>query len=133
MPSSEEVEQFKSAIYRKHPMLSHVYCVADGLYLLLQQAVDVPIQSRFCNGWNHDHYVGIVFAFTPNGKITVCTLNAPGCIHDSTIALYGDIYGKLDAVYHDTGGQCVVDSAFNRTEYPFLIKSSNTDVSAVED
>ena len=64
-----------------------------------------------------------VLVFAPNGKIIACALNAPGCIHDSTVALYGDIYVQLQRAYFCTGGNCVVDSAFSRARFSFLIKS----------
>jgi hypothetical protein len=47
----------------------------------------------------------------------------PGTVHDSNIAVIGNIYDKLGAIYNLTGGKCTVDSAFARNTYPFLIKS----------
>ena len=47
----------------------------------------------------------------------------PGTVHDSNIAIIGNIYDKLEAIYNLTGGKCTVDSAFARNTYPFLIKS----------
>lgn len=113
MPSEEKVEEFKLVISRKHPSLTDEYCVADGLKLLLEQSGDLVVQSRFYDGWTHSHYVGNVFVFAPNGHMIACTLNAPVCMHKSTIASYGDIYGKLEEIYNSTGGKCAVDSAFN--------------------
>ena len=78
----------------------------------------------FYNGWNRDHYVGNAFAFATNGRAISCTLNAPGGFHDSTIAERGTIYGKLRDVFGNTGGRCVVDSAFCREMHPFSIKSA---------
>ena len=51
--------------------------MVDGLKLYLQQAGNSIIQSRFYNGWKHDHFVTNIFAFAPNGSIIACTLNAP--------------------------------------------------------
>ena len=78
----------------------------------------------FYNGWTHDHYVGNVFVFAPSGVIIACALNAPGSMHDSVIADWGVIYPKLETVYSQCGGRCVVDSAFSKRLFPFLIKSS---------
>ncbi|POM71840.1 Hypothetical protein PHPALM_11534 [Phytophthora palmivora] len=66
----------------------------------------------FYNGWTHDHYVSNVFAFSPQGLVIACALNAPGCMHDSQIAEWGNVYAKLEEVYAATGGCVVVDSAF---------------------
>ena len=65
-----------------------------------------------------------MFVFAPNGKIIACAVNAPGAFHDSKIAEWGKVYQKLERVFNLTGGRCVVDSAFCREIYPFLIKSS---------
>lgn len=123
MPTTEQIREFQDAFRAKHPSLKDVYCVADGLKLRLEQCGDVVIQNRFYNGWTHDHYVSNVLVFAPHGRIIACALNAPGSFHDSTVASYGDIYERLESVFNNTGGKCVVDSAFCRTRYPFLIKS----------
>lgn len=78
----------------------------------------------FYNVWTHDHYVGNVFVFAPSGFVIVCAFNTPGAMHESTIAEWGSIYSKLEHVYNKTGGTFVVDSAFSRGYYPFLIKSA---------
>ena len=122
MPSADEIYHFKRAIANRHPLLVDVFCVADGLKLRLQQSGDLLIQRAFYNGWTHDHYVGNVLVFAPNGRVIACSLNAPGCLHDSIIADYGDIYTKLAKAYEETCGRCVVDSAFCSSRHPFLIK-----------
>ncbi|KAE9159250.1 hypothetical protein PF004_g31610 [Phytophthora fragariae] len=96
----------------------------DGLKLNLQQAHDPVLQNAFYNGWTHGHYVSNVLVFTPYGVITACALNAPGAMHDSLIAEWGGVYEKLEHVYETTGARCVVDSAFSKGDYPFLIKSA---------
>lgn len=77
MPTDIEVQQFKQALSTKYSMLSDVYCLADGLKLYLEQSGDAIIQNMFHNGWKHDHYVGNVFLFAPNGTIIACAVNAP--------------------------------------------------------
>jgi hypothetical protein len=47
-------------------------------------------------------------------------------MHDSTMAQYG-VYHKLRELYDKHGATVVVDSAFSRGAYPFLIKSSQED------
>lgn len=91
MPTDTEIQQFKSAFSTKYSMLEDVYAVADGLNLRLEQSGDCVIQNMFYNGWTHDHYVGNVFVFAPNGVIICC---APGAMHDSTIAEWGKVYAK---------------------------------------
>lgn len=126
IPTDEEIATYKAAINERHPNLPDVWCVMDGLKLTLQQAGDYNEQNAFYNGWTHDHYVSSVFVFCPDGTIPICCVNVPGCIHDSQIADFGYIYQKLKSVYESNGGRCVVDSAFARTRFPFLIKSSQT-------
>ena len=83
MPDAAEIALFKEAITVKHSPLVDCYCMVDDLKLYLQQAGNSVIQSRFYNGWKHDHFVTNIFAFAPNGSIIACTLNAPGTWHDS--------------------------------------------------
>ena len=86
MPDAAEIALFKEAITAKHSLLVDCYCMVDGLKLYLQQAGDSVIQSRFYNGWKHDHYVTNIFAFALNGSVIACTLDAPGTWHDSTLS-----------------------------------------------
>jgi len=92
----------------------------------LQQPGDPDIQRVFYNGWTHYTYVSNVFVFTPDGVIVSCAINFPGCIHDSLVADYGDIYEKLKCHVDQFGGKGVDDSAFTSRRYPFIIKSART-------
>ncbi len=76
-------------------MLTDVFAVANGLKLLLEQCGNTVIQNMLYNGWTHDHYVGNVFVFGPNGVIIACALNATGAMHESSIAEWGGVYRKL--------------------------------------
>ncbi|DBA00901.1 TPA: hypothetical protein N0F65_006101 [Lagenidium giganteum] len=80
------------------------------------------MKNMFYNGRTHDHYVGSVLAFTPNGIISARTINALGAMHDSPLLDWGGLYDELAAIYARDTGQCVVDSAFARATFPFLIK-----------
>lgn len=124
MPTSSETQGYQEAFRSKYSMLKDVYCVADGLKLHLEQSGDYIIQNMFYNGWTHDHYVSNIFVFAPNGVVIACAINAPGAMHDSTVAEWGRIYEKLQVGFDQHGGRCVVDSAFCKSHYPFLLKSS---------
>ena len=126
MPSIEEIRDYQENVQRFYPNLVGVWFVMDGLKLYLQQCGSSPIQACFYNGWTHDHYVSNVFAFAPSGLIVCCSINAPGCMHDSSVADYGKVYDKLYDQYIVSGGKGVVDSAFSRRRHVFLIKSSQT-------
>lgn len=124
VPTRTEVSSFQQAVSAKYPALHDVFAVADGLKLHLEQTSDPVLQNAFYNGWTHGHYVSNVLVFTPNGVIVICALNAPGAMHDSLIAEWGGVYEKLTDVFERTGARCVVDSAFSKGDYPFLIKSA---------
>ena len=51
-------------------------------------------------------------------------MNAPGSLHDSTLATWGGVYDAINSVYERTGGMCCVDSAFASDDNPSLIKSA---------
>lgn len=44
-------------------------------------------------------------------------------MHDYIIAEWGGIYEKLKEHFNRYGGRCVVDSAFSKGNYLFLLKS----------
>jgi DDE superfamily endonuclease len=123
-PDDEKVEQYKEMIRNSHPSLHNVYCVGDGLKLNIQQPYDNDMQSCFYNGWYHSHCISNLFLFAPDGMIIACVLNAPGSIHNSTLADWGNIYPALREVYERSAGQCCMDSAFASVGHPSIIKSS---------
>ena len=124
MPDAAEIALFKEAITAKHSLLVDCYCMVDGLKLYLQQAGDSIIQSHFYNGRKHNHFVTNIFAFALNGSIIVCTLNAPGTWHDSTLAHWGSMYSKLQKCWEDHHGKVLMDSAFPSNMHVFIIQSS---------
>ena len=124
MPDDEQVHRLCEATSQKHDLLPDVYCVADGLKLYFEQCDGMDEQSMYYNGWMHDHFVSCVFVFSIDGRIIRCIVNAPGSLHDSTLADWGGIYDALEEVYNRTGGKCCVDSAFASTNNAFLLKSS---------
>ena len=123
LPTNEKIQEYKNAIQRKYPALNNCYAVCDGLKLMLEQSGNHLIQNRFYNGWTHDHYVANLFVFVPDGTICACALNAPGSIHDSQLAEWGKVYSKLQNVYDATEGKVVMDSAFSKHNYPYIVKS----------
>lgn len=129
-PSLEKIEVYKKIIERRHPVLQNVFCVADGLKIQLQQGGDPRVQSRFYNGWMHSHYVTNLFVFGPDGLILASVINAPGSVHDSMLADWGNIYDSLYEIHEETGGRCVMDSAFAAVNHPAIIKSSQNEAYA---
>ena len=57
-------------------------------------------------------------------EASVCTLNAPGTWHDSTLAHWGSMYSKLQKCWEDHHGKVLMDSAFASNMYEFIIQSS---------
>jgi DDE superfamily endonuclease len=80
----------------------------------------------FFNGWTHGHYVTNLIGFAPDEMIIFGIINAPGTVHDSTMASFFGVYDKLQKVYDETGLKCIMDSAFCASEYEFITKSSQT-------
>jgi DDE superfamily endonuclease len=124
MPSAENIEKLKAIVNARHSTLKDVYCTCDGLKLRFQRQSGLDEQSMFYNGWVHGHYVTNLFVFSADGRIIATVLNAPGSLHDSTLASWGGVYDKLQSTYLETGGVCCVDSAFAANNSPYLFKSS---------
>ena len=88
---------------------------------------DWTVQNRYYNGWKGSTFVNSVFVFAPDGCIKTCTLNAPGTFHDIyTMAEHG-IYQKMGELHNQFGAKIVVDSAFDLSGKPYLIRSSQHD------
>jgi len=66
----------------------------------------------FFNGWTHSHCMTNLFIFAPDGIVIAGVVNAPGSVHDSSLAEWGGIYQLLVANHERNGGWCVMDSAF---------------------
>ncbi len=124
LPSSDRIEELKKQVRKRHPNLRDVFSVADGLKLCFQACAGLVEQGMYYNGWTHGHYVTNLFVFSICGRIIACVLNVPGSIHDSTVAVWGGVYDKLEAVFNENGGKCCVDSAFASGPNAFLIRSS---------
>lgn len=124
MPTDDEIREYVNIIERRHPALRNVYCVADGLKLYFQSTEDLKVQGRFYNGWQHGHFITNLFVFGADGRIIICIINAPGSVHDSTLAEWADVYSVLENVHRRTGAICCLDSAFASSKADFLIMSS---------
>ena len=127
LPHEQDIEVYKAAIVGRHPHLRDVAFTADGVKLSLECAGDDPTENQFYNGWTHDHYVSAILLFAPDGTIPAAVYNAPGTMHDSTVADYGEMYAKLQLLWDRYRAKTVIDSAFNLEDHPFLIKSSSED------
>ena len=128
MPDYDKIELYKAAVAAKHPTLGseNVVCAVDGCKLQIEQSGDRVIQHCFYNGWTHDHYVTNVFVFAPDGTIIAMAINAPGCMHDSSITQMGDIYDKLEHLFLHYDAKTVGDSAYMAKDKEWLIQSSQT-------
>jgi hypothetical protein len=112
LPTADEATLFATMINQKYPLITNCWGAMDGLKLTLQRAGNETQQNNFYNGWTHEHYVTNLFLFSPDGKIRCSYFNAPGVLHDSTMAMWSPIYDQIETVYRDTGKKVVVDSAF---------------------
>ena len=75
------------------------------------------------NGWTSNHDLSNLFAFASDGTIPACVLDAPVSLHDSTVTTIGALYTLLTDAYDCNRGKAVMDSAFARAEYDFIVKS----------
>ena len=132
LPNEVELEEYVAAIADRHPTLGQerVWGAMDGLKLMLQRSGDFKIQTLHYNGWTHDHYVTNLFLFAPDGTIALRVTNCPGCMHDSTVAEFADVYSRINALYDRHNVKVVVDSAFASGMHKSLIKSAQSTLRA---
>ena len=124
LPTNDKLEEYRQVIASRHPALQDVWGTMDGLKVMIEEAPDGIVQSRFYNGWKSAHFVTSVFCFAPDGTIPPCFYNVPGCTHDSTVADWGRIYTKLEKFYEETGLKFIIDPAFSSANIPYLIRLS---------
>jgi DDE superfamily endonuclease len=113
LPTAEERQQYKNAITAKYPLLVDVWGSMDGLKIPIEEPWGDELQGRFYNGWLHGHFLTNLFLFTPDGRIRMCVINAPGSMHDSQLAMQFGVYNTIDAFYEEDGSRVVGDSAFS--------------------
>jgi DDE superfamily endonuclease len=126
MPTDAKVETLKSIVQARHELLTDVFAFADGLKLYFESTGDLDEQSMYYNGWKSAHFITNLFVFSADGICISAVVNAPGSLHDSTLAEWGGVYQELEEVYNRTGGKCCVDSAFSTANNAFLVKSSQS-------
>ena len=127
MPSVDKIEELKSVCNEKFMFLRDAYCVGDGLKIPIENCGDPAVQNQFYNGWTHGTYITNLFIFSLDGRLIAMIINAPGSMHDSTLAMVKDmssIYDHLEQIYQLTGGRCVMDSAFASANTDSIIKSA---------
>ena len=133
LPTADEATLFATMINQKYPLITNCWGAMDGLKLTrLQRAGNETQQNNFYNGWTHEHYnVTNLGFFSPDGKIRCSYFNAPGVLHDSTMAIWSSIYDQIKTVYRDTGKKVVVDSAFaSKNNSNAMLKSHQNNVDA---
>ena len=128
LPTEEELQRFVAAVTRKYPALHNCWGAMDGLKVRLECAGNSKMQNLFYNGWTHDHYISNLFLFSPDGRIRACYVNAPGSLHDSTMAKWGGLYQKVDDMYRMYGVKIVVDSAFASEARDSVYKSFQSNI-----
>lgn len=124
MPSDANIAVLKSIVQARHDLLTDVFAFADGVKLYFESTGDLDEQSMYYNGWKSSHFITNLFVFSSDGRCISTVVNAPGSLHDSTLAEWGGVYSELERVYNRTGAKCCVDSAFSTVNNAFLIKSS---------
>ena len=105
---------------------------ADGLKIKFESCHGLQEQSMYYNGWVGGQYITNLFVYSIEGRIIEACINVPGAIHYSSIAHMFGVYDKLEEKHLETGGKCVVDSAFAAANRPYLIRSAQ-DLTRAED
>lgn len=125
-PDAAERTAYKAAISAKYPLLVDVWGSIDGLKIPIEEAWGNEAQGQFYNGWLHGHFLTNLFLFTPDGRIRLAVINAPGSMHDSFLAIHFGVYGEIDRMHAEDGSKVVGDSAFAGSGRRSIIKSAAT-------
>ena len=128
MPTNAELNGFVAAINSKYPVLTTEWGAMDGLKIKICSCANPVAQNNNYNGWLHGHFRNNLLLFSPDGLVQACYFNAPGTMHDSSMAIWGGVYDKIDAVYQQTGFCVVADSAFARENRNSILPSYQTNL-----
>ena len=79
-PTPDKIKDYTKAISARYPALGNkrVWAAADSLKVLLQKSSNWFMQNQLYNGRTANTYIKNVFVFAPDGRIQMCTINAPG-------------------------------------------------------
>ena len=124
LPTDEVIVELKAIVKQRHDLLEDVFAVCDGCKLYFESCANLDEQSMYYTGWKCSHFITNLFVFSVDGRCIISVTNAPGSVHDSTLAEWGGVYDALEDVYNRTGAKCCVDSAFTSSNNEYLIKSA---------
>jgi hypothetical protein len=108
---------YASIISKRHLYLKNVFCVCDGLKLMFERSVNKNIQGRFIVA-GFMVATSITFLFSPQMDGFFWALNAPGSMHDSTLAQESGLYTILNEIHARLNVNCCMDSTFNSKDNP---------------
>ena len=101
----------------------------DGMKIKVRSCSNPIAQNNNFNGWLHGDFWKNLFLFSPDGLVQACYFNAPGVMHDSSMADWAGSYDKIDGFCEQTGFRVVADPAFAREHHDETIPlyQSNAD------
>jgi hypothetical protein len=82
----KQTRHYQHLVTDRHLILDGGWCTMGELKLYEQQAPNMDKENNVFNGWKHDHYVGVVIVFCPDGSIPIVCSIVPGSVYDSIIA-----------------------------------------------
>jgi hypothetical protein len=66
-----------------------------------------------------------LFAFAPDGTIPACVLDVPGSLDVSAVPIFNGLYTLLTEFYFCNGGKIGMDSALEKSDSDFIVKSGH--------
>jgi hypothetical protein len=77
MPSHEKLEDYRSLIVKRYPMLHNVWGAMDCLKIRIEEPPDKIIHSCFYNDQKSNHFVTSVPCFALDGTIHATFYHVP--------------------------------------------------------
>ena len=118
-PKSLDVHKNRTSAFLDCP---NVVAFIDGKMCTTYRKSILSEQQMDFNGWKHDFYRKMILVWGTFGKCVCCAVNCPGCMHDSRITEWFNIYELIEML--PEGYSVVGDSAFQKLRGDKLIKSS---------
>jgi len=104
MPTPNKTEESKEVTLQRHSLFDGVFCMADGLKLMFEQRAMQTWMNGAC-AVMAGHLAIVLptcFVFLLMEGVILATVNAPGSIHDSTLAHWGGLHSTLEKICEQT-------------------------------
>jgi hypothetical protein len=84
-PDEEKMASFARQINQREPVVNDVIGFMDGIALQSECTLEAIMQNSMYGDYYSDTMINSIFAYGPDGKVFLCSINYPGSWHNASI------------------------------------------------